>query len=303
LYLELAKARLCALVLVTTAVGFVVASGAGVAWAQLCWTLLGTALAAFGANALNQCIEVARDARMERTRERPLPAQRLRPAEAWTFALVTAVVGPLVLLWAVNPLAAGLAVLTELIYVLVYTPLKVHTPMNTLVGAIVGALPPMIGWAGALGVVSPGAFALAAILFVWQIPHFLALAWLYRDDYLRGGFRMLPAVDADGRLTSTVALLYSVLLVPLGLSVMLLGLAGPWYGAAALVLGLGMVAAAVVLWRTRQRGDARRLFLASVTYLPLLLGVMVADRQTGWRAVDPTAAGLTLVVEDAPAAS
>jgi protoheme IX farnesyltransferase len=288
-YLELAKARLCALVLVTTTVGFILASSTTLNWPLLLATLLGTAAAAFGANAFNQYLEADRDARMRRTAGRPLPTGRLTPWQARTFALTMTITGPVLLALLAKPLAAVLALLTALIYVLGYTPLKVRTPLNTLVGAVVGAIPPMIGWAAATGRLDFGAWLLGAILFFWQIPHFLALAWLYREDYARGGFRMLPVVDHDGGLTGRIVVLYSLILLPLGLSITLAGLAGLWYAAGAALLGLGLLAAGVRLYRQRQAADARRVFLASVIYLPLLPGLMVADRRAPAAAPAPAA--------------
>ncbi len=277
-YLELTKARLCALVLVTTAVGLWVAAPSPSPMLVVL-TLLGTGFAAFGANALNQCLEERRDGLMQRTCERPLPSRRIPRLNAWAVSLALAVAGPVVLWIGVNPLAAVLALLTEILYLAVYTPLKPRTPLNTLVGAVVGALPPMIGWAAARGQLDLGAWLLALILFLWQIPHFLSLAWLYREDYARGGFRMLPSVDPHGRLTGNLVVLYALVLIPVSLALTITGLAGPWYAMAALVLGLGLLAAAVLFfWQKRDR-DAKRAFLASVIYLPLLLGCLVADRR------------------------
>lgn len=276
LYLDLAKARLCALVLVTTAVGYFLAANLEFQSFRFLTTLLGTGCAAFGANAWNQWIESRRDARMHRTEQRPLPSQRLTSAEAFVFALSTSVAGPLILL-VVGVLPALLAVLTILIYVGCYTPLKPLTPLNTLVGAVVGAIPPMIGWAAVTGGLETGAWLLGAILFAWQMPHFLALAWLYRDDYARGGFRMLPNVDREGHLTGLIAVLYSLALLPLGLSITLVGLTGWAYGIGSLVLGAWLVIAGVMLQMHRSAEAAKRLFLASVIYLPLLLGLMVLD--------------------------
>lgn len=277
-FLELSKARLSALVLATTAVGFVLAAGPDTGWGRLVWTLVGTALAACGANALNQCVEVRRDARMHRTRRRPLPCGRLTRRAAWLFALSTAIVGPLLLAASVNATAALLALLTVVIYVFAYTPLKLRSPFNTLVGAVCGAIPPMIGWAGAAGSLSMGAWLLAAILFVWQIPHFLALAWLYRDDYRRAGFRMLPVLDPNGRMTCRVIVLYSLTLLPVTLMLSITGMTGSVYAIGAVVLGAGLVALGLQLYRRRSASNARRLFLASVIYLPLLLGLMLLDR-------------------------
>ncbi|MBP7747301.1 MAG: heme o synthase [Phycisphaerae bacterium] len=281
LFLELGKARLSALVLFTTIVGFVLASPDAVAWRQLAWTALGTSLAALGANALNQWLEVARDARMQRTRGRPLPSRRLTDTAALAFALTAGAVGPLLLALAVSALAALLALATLLIYVLIYTPLKVRTPLNTLVGAVVGALPPLVGWAAAAGQLEPGAWVLAGILFIWQIPHFLALAWIHREDYRRGGFRMLPVLDPDGHLTGCIVVVYILLILPLALALAFLGVAGWVYGVGSLLLGGGFLAAGVALEGCRSRGAARRVFLASVIYLPMLLGLMLIDRRSG----------------------
>lgn len=275
--LELSKAKLCALVVVTAAAGFVLGSPGSVDFSLLGLAMVGIGLAGLGANALNQWMEIDRDARMKRTAGRPLPTGRLSRREALVFAAVCAVAGPLILGVFVNGLTAGLAVGCELIYVLLYTPLKTRTPLNTLVGAVCGALPPMMGWSAAAGGLGFGAWILGAILFIWQIPHFLALAWLYREDYARGGFRMLPAVDGSGRLTCRLILLYSLLLAPLGLTVTLAGLTGPLFAAGSLLLGMGMIVVGVRLWRRRTNRDARIVFLTSVVYLPLLFGLMVVD--------------------------
>jgi len=277
-FLELSKARLSALVLLTTAIGFVLATRGPLDLELLAWTLLGTALAAFGANAFNQCIEVERDARMDRTRGRPLPSGRLSRRTALAYSAIVGCVWPTILLLGVHPLAALLALLTELIYVTLYTPMKVRSPLNTLVGAVCGALPPMIGWVAASGTLGTGAWILAAVLFVWQIPHFLALAWMYREDYRAGGFRMLPVDDSDGELTCRAVVLYSMTLVPVTLMLTSAGVTGTVYAVGAALLGVGFVALGIVLYWRRSVAAARRVFLASVLYLPILLALMVADR-------------------------
>lgn len=276
--LELCKARLNALVLLTTAVGFVLATPADIDWALLLVVLIGAGLAAFGANALNQVVEAERDARMRRTCSRPLPAGRLSHSFALASGLILTLTGPLVLLMAGAPISAGLAATCALLYVLVYTPMKPLTPLNTIVGAVCGAIPPLIGWAGASGAVSGGAWALGAILFVWQIPHFLSLAWLYRGDYERGGFQMLPLRDPSGRLTAQNTLLYSIALAPVGMSLSVLGDASPLYALVAAGLTALLVIPAARFAFDRSDAAARRVFLASVIYLPLLLLVMVLDR-------------------------
>lgn len=277
IYFELAKARLGTLVVVTTAVGFALGSAGPFDWARFIWTLLGTGLTAFGANILNQWMEAERDARMERTRVRPLPSGRVRSDVAFLLGVLSVVWGLLFLAAFANLLTAGLALLTELIYLGLYTPMKVRSPLCTLVGAICGAIPPLMGWTAATGGLHLGGWVLGAILFVWQIPHFLALAWLYRDDYERGGYRMLPVIDRSGRMTSLMAVLYSLALVPLGFAAMLAGMTG-WVAAiGAIVLGAGLFWNGLHLRQERTALSARRLFLASLIYLPLLLGLLVAD--------------------------
>jgi protoheme IX farnesyltransferase len=278
LYMELTKARLSALVLLTTAVGFILASMAQIEWLGLMWTLLGTALAAGCANALNQAVEVDRDRRMLRTRRRPLPTGAISLRHSVIAAGLMGIAGVGVLALCVNFAAAGLALATILIYVLIYTPLKTRSTLNTLVGAVCGAIPPMIGWVAATGSIDHGAGLLGGILFVWQIPHFLALAWLYRDDYARGGFVMLPVIDRNGRLTCRVIVLSALLLVPLGLLMALLNLAGSLYAIGSLALSLWMLGLCARLYFRRSDSNARGVFLASITYLPLLMCLMVLDR-------------------------
>lgn len=277
-HLELGKPRLSVLVVLTTAAGYILAGPHEAGWAQFAWTLAGTALAALGANALNQWLEVPRDARMHRTQHRPLPAQRVRLGSALAFGLVTGVGGPLVLTSTVGPAAGTLAAATVVIYVALYTPLKLRTSLNTLIGAVVGAVPPLIGWQAAVGRLEPGAWILAAILFVWQVPHFLALAWLHRADYERGGFTMLPSVDQRGHLTACLATIYTLMLLPLSLALVPLGVAGWSYAVGAVLLGVAFVAFAAGHERRLSPVTARRLFLASIVYLPLLLTLMMLDR-------------------------
>jgi protoheme IX farnesyltransferase len=278
--LILSKARLCMMVVITTLVGFLLAAPE-VRWTVLLATLVGTTLTAFGANALNQFRERDVDRLMERTRLRPLPDGRLSPLVALTYGVAVSMLGTVVLLAYAGWLAALLAAVTILLYVLVYTPLKRVSTTNTLVGAVCGALPPLIGWAAASGGLSDGAWLLFALLFVWQMPHFLALAWMYRDDYARGHMRMLPVVDPTGRLTFPVTVLFAALHVPLGLLVTLSGLAGPWFAVGSLLLGLWWFALGLKLYRSHSDRDARRVFLASLAYLPLALSLMVADRGPG----------------------
>jgi protoheme IX farnesyltransferase len=279
-YLELAKARLSALVLLTTAVGFVMGSpvAAGIDWIRLLLTVAGTALAAGAANALNQVFESPRDGRMKRTRGRPLPSGAIGVPHALLFSCATAGAGLAILALAANLTAAGLALVTICVYVCLYTPLKTRSTLNTLVGAVCGAIPPMIGWVAATGGLEAGAWILGALLFVWQIPHSFALAWMYREDYARGGFAMLPVVDRAGWLTGQVVVLTSLSLVPLALAATLAGLTGWVYAAGSVVLGLWILSFGARLYTQRTGASARRLFRASIVYLPVLLCLMVADR-------------------------
>lgn len=278
--LELAKARLTALVLLTTAVGYLAAGGT--AGGRLVWTILGTGLAAGGANALNEWRERRWDALMLRTRGRPLPAGRLRPRTALLLGLGAAVAGVLLLLLLAGAVPAGLAAAVVLLYVLAYTPLKLRTPACTLVGAVCGAVPPVIGWTGAggglAGAAGTGAWLLGAVLFAWQVPHFMALAWLHRRDYERGGFRMLPIVDPAGDLTCRSILLFTILMPALAVAILLAGLAGPMFAAGGLALGALWLAAGLRLWRERSESAARRVFVTSLLVLPLWLGLLLADR-------------------------
>jgi len=280
LYLELSKARLSAMVVLTTAVGFIMGAPAltAGAWGRLLLTIAGTSLAAGGANALNQLLERRRDAMMRRTRGRPLPSGAMSPMHGLLFALVAVYAGLAILGLAVSLGAMGLALATILIYILLYTPLKTRSTLNTLVGAVCGAIPPMIGWVAASGSLDRGAWILGGLLFVWQIPHFFALAWMYRRDYARGGFKMLPVLDPSGRLTGQVVVLMSLGLLPMGLAATLFGLAGWVYAVGSIALGTWLLVVGLRLYATRSDESARRLFLASIVYLPLLLGLMMLDR-------------------------
>ncbi len=280
LYCALTKIRLSALVVATAAVGFVLASPAGIDWPVLAWTVLGTALAAASAAALNQVAERSLDARMRRTAGRPIPAGHMSAVHAFVVGVLLCWVGIAILAVAVSLAAAGIALATILLYVLVYTPMKTRTSFNTLVGAVVGALPPVLGWVAATSGRIDGAWILGGLLVCWQLPHFLALAWMYREDYERGGFRMLPSIDPGGELTSRVCVLTSLALLPLSLSCSLAGLTGIAFAVIGTGLGCWMVLASLRFWRRREQDTARQLFLTSITYLPLLLVAMVLDRTT-----------------------
>jgi heme o synthase len=301
-HLELGKVRLNAMVVFTTALGFIVGSRSNpdpqIDWGRLFWTCLGTFIAAAGASTFNQAIEARRDARMLRTRNRPLCTGRLTRTYAATLGLILCISGVAILCPTSNGLTAVLAALNVLIYVLFYTPLKPVSSVNTLVGAIVGGIPPVLGWTAATGAITPGALVLGGILFVWQIPHFLALCWIYREDYARGGFKMLPVVERTGRLTSCLALMYSILLVPLCLLVAYFGHAGMIFAAISFVLTMSLIAVALRFAMTRSNQDARTLFFASIIYLPLLAITLMADARTPMDGFEPAMGGLIFQTHD-----
>ena len=278
--LGLTKPGITAMVAVSAAAGMLVAAHGGAAPPLALWlhALMGTALVSAGASALNQVLERDFDGLMRRTAQRPLPSGRLHPDVALLFGVVLAILGLLELAWGANLLAALLAGGTLAGYVWVYTPLKRVSSLSTLVGAIPGAVPPVIGWAAVRGDVEPRAWALFALLFFWQMPHFLAIAWLYRADYERGGFPMLPVSDPDGMRTSRQALLYCAALVPVSLLPAALGLAGGVFFAGALLAGAWFLAAASLFALDRSTANARRLMLVSVFYLPAVLATLAADR-------------------------
>jgi heme o synthase len=277
-FLALTKPRLNLLVLLTTLGGLYLGAPDGVAPVLLFHTLIGTALVAGGASALNQVWERDTDGLMRRTRTRPVPDGRLQAAEGLRFGLLLSAIGLVQLALGVNLAAALVAAATLGSYVLLYTPLKRRTWLSTLIGAFPGALPPVIGWAAATGRIDVAALTLFGIVFFWQIPHFLAIAWLYREDYARAGLPLLPVIEPDGRSTGRQALIYAVLLVPVSVSPAATGLAGTGYVAVAVVLGAALVALSVTFARERSTTAARRLFLASIAYLPLLWAVLVVDR-------------------------
>lgn len=278
-YVELTKPGITRLVSLTAAAGFYMASRGGVdVWALL-HTIVGTALVASGASAFNQYVERAADGRMRRTTARPLPSGRISAREAVVFATLVSLVGLAYLLLLVNAATAIVDAVTLVVYVWVYTPLKRITDLSTLVGAVPGALPVLAGWVAAGG--SPGdlaAWALFWILFLWQIPHFLALAWMFRDDYRRGGFVMLSMDDPDGRRTAAQSVNYAAGLVLVSVAPTLVGLAGNAYLVGAIGLGGALLAVSAAVLRRPTDRDARRLFFASVIYLPLLLVLMVLDK-------------------------
>ena len=274
---ELSKARLNALVLGTTAVGFAVAPIQQTAMI-LFWTMVGTGLVAASSAMMNQLAEIELDRRMERTESRPLPAGLVSKRSVFITSMLLAYAGVVILGLKVNLLCSGLALANLLIYIVMYTPMKTRTTLNTLVGAICGAIPPMIGWAAATGEISGGAWLLGLILFIWQLPHFFALAVMYKVDYERGGFAMLPVKDRRGEVTVQVILTTSLMLLPLGLSITAIGVAGVWYAVVSVIMGAWMAWNALKLYLNRNREQARKVFFSTLAYLPVVLGVMVLDR-------------------------
>lgn len=285
-YVELTKPRITFMVLVTTAAGFLLGQGihaarGAPALALLIHVLAGTGLVASSASALNQVLERELDGKMRRTSARPLPSGRLDPDRALAFAVILGVAGLVWLAVLVNLLTAVLGAVTLAGYVFVYTPMKRMSSLSTVVGAAPGAMPPVMGWAACTGELGPGAWALFGILFFWQLPHFLAIAWMYRADYAAAGFPMLPVIEPDGASTARQSILWSAALIPLSLLPSVLGLTGAVYAVGAVALGLGYLAASLTFGRSRTGLAGRRLLLVSVVYLPGILGAMLADRLLG----------------------
>ena len=278
LWADLFKARLTLLVLLTTLVGFYVGSPGLIDYAVMVHLLLGTGMVACGAAALNQYLEREWDARMRRTESRPLPSGRMQPQVVLAVGAGLSTFGLLYLASQVNHLTSVLGAVTLISYLFLYTPLKRVTWLNTAVGAIPGALPPLMGWTGAGNGLTHGGWALFAILFFWQIPHFLAIAWMYREDYARAGFVMLPSVDPEGTRTGRQAISHTLGLLFVSLCPVLFGVASTVYFLGALVLGLIFLGAAVGFARQMTLRSARQLFFVSILYLPLLLVLMVLDK-------------------------
>jgi len=276
-FLTLTRPRVVLMVLVTTFVGFSLGSQGALDWFSLLKTLFGMALAAGGTAALNQYLERDLDRKMARTRLRPLPDGRLRPSEALIFGMAITALGLLDLLLAVSSLSALVTAISVVSYLFLYTPLKRKSPLSTLVGAIPGALPPVAGWAATRGELGIEAWVLFAILFLWQIPHSLAIAWLYRNDYAQAGFRLLSVIDPDGRSMGRPIVSHCLALLIVGILPTVIGLTGSVYFVAAFVLGIAFLGCGVGLAVSRSAKAARRLLHASLVYLPVLLLMMVLD--------------------------
>jgi heme o synthase len=277
-YAELTKPRITFLVVLTAAAGFCMGSAAGIDYVRLLNMAIGIALLSSGISALNQYLERNLDGLMRRTQERPLPSGKLLPMEAAIFGISLSVIATAYLVLLINPLSALLGIVTLASYLFVYTPLKPKTSLSTVLGAFPGAMPPFIGWVAARGEITIDAWILFAILFLWQFPHFLAIARMYRDDYARAGIKMLPVVEPDGRVTGQQIISYTLLLVPVSLLPAVTGLAGSVYLIGAAILGLGFLYFSVRAALVRTSWQARRLLLASVLYLPALFALMVLNR-------------------------
>jgi heme o synthase len=276
-YVELAKPRILSMVLVTTTIGFFLAAKGMHPLPTLLATLFGVGCATGGSAALNNYLEREVDGKMERTRHRALPAGTIQPSNALAFGISLVLVGLVALIWAVNLLTAFLVLLASFLYVLVYTPMKRLTWLNTTFGAIPGAIPPMCGWAAAHGQLDPGAWVLFLILFAWQHPHFYAIAWMFRDDYRNAGFKMLPVVDPSGASTFRQTILFSALLMGVSILPTVIGMTGKVYCIGALLMGVALLVVGALFTRSKSFLDARRLLKASIVYLPLLLLLIIVD--------------------------
>jgi heme o synthase len=277
-YVDLTKPRITFLIVLTAAAGFCLGARAGVDYVRFTHAMVGIALLSSGIATLNQYMERELDGLMRRTMTRPLPSGKLSAFEALLFGAGLTVLAEIYLALLVNPLTAllGLAVVAG--YLFMYTPLKTRTTLSTVVGAFPGAMPPLMGWTAASGEVTAGAWVLFSILFLWQFPHFLAIAWMYREDYGRAGIRMLPVVEPEGRVTGQQIVAYTLMLLPVSLLPTLLGISGRVYFLGAVVLGLLFLFSSVTAALSKSRQQARRLLLASVLYLPLLFGLMVLNQ-------------------------
>jgi len=277
-YSDLIKARLTALVVLTTLVGFYLGSVNHVNYLLMIHAVLGTAMVASGAAALNQLIEREHDAKMRRTKNRPLPSGRLQPTTVMVFGGVCSCLGLLYLALAVNLTTSVIGAISLLSYVFIYTPLKRMTWLNTAVGAVPGALPPLMGWTAARGELSHQGWALFAILAFWQLPHFFAIAWMYREEYAKAGFKMLPVIDPDGHRTGRQAVSHTLGLLPVSLCPFIFHMTGAIYLASALILGFVFLWYSIQFARHLTIPRARQLFFVSILYLPLLLVMMVLDK-------------------------
>ncbi len=278
-FIELTKPRIAIMLVLTSAAGFYLGSVGTFDYMLFANSMLSIALLAFGVATLNQYWERDLDRLMKRTSTRPLPTSKVTPTEALIFGILQCLVAEIYLFLLVNPLTAFLGLLVIVGYVLVYTPLKTRTSVSTAIGAIPGALPPLMGWTAAANVITPGAWALFAMQFLWQFPHFLAIAWMYREEYAKAGILMLPVVEPAGTLTARQIVMFTIMLVPVSLAPFFFGISGPIFLVAASILGILFLIASIRAARSKTNEMAKRLLLASVIYLPLLFIFMVADKR------------------------
>lgn len=276
-YIELTKPRIAFMLVLTSAAGFYLGTKGGFDTVLFVNSMIGILLLAFGVATLNQYIERDTDALMERTAKRPIPTQRLTANEALIFGILQCVVSEIYLYFLVNPLTAVLGLTVIVGYVFLYTPLKTRTSASTAIGAIPGAMPPLMGWTAASNEITIGAWALFAMLFLWQFPHFLAIAWMYKEQYAKAGIKMLPVIEPDGIITARQIVLFTIMLVPISLAPFFLGFAGVIYLAGALMLGIWFLIESVITARAKTVERARRLLMVSVIYLPLIFGLLVMD--------------------------
>lgn len=274
-YFELTKPRIAFMLVLTAAAGFYIGSDGGFNWMLFANTLIGITLLAFGVATLNQVIERKLDGLMERTEKRPLPSGRLSTMEALIFGCVLCVTSEIYIAFLVNPLTAILGLVVIVGYVLIYTPLKTRTSASTAIGAVPGALPPLMGFTAAANDITLGAWAMFAILFLWQFPHFLAIAWMYKEDYRKAGILMLPVLEPNGKITASQIVLFTILLIPVSFAPFFLGMAGLIYLIGAILLGIWFLYASIQAARQKSVAQARKLMLVSVLYLPVIFALLV----------------------------
>lgn len=278
-FIELTKPRIALMLVLTSAAGFYLGTKGSFDVALFLNAMIGIALLAFGVATLNQYLERRTDLLMDRTANRPIPTGRISPNEALVFGLTQCLVSEIYLYVLVNPLTAVLGLTVIIGYVLLYTPLKTRTSACTAIGAIPGAMPPLMGWTAAANEITLGAWALFAMLFLWQFPHFLAIAWMYREQYAKAGIKMLPVLEPEGRLTARQIVLFTIMLVPVSLAPFFLGFAGPIFLGGSILLGIWFLFESVVAARVKTVQRARRLLMVSVLYLPLIFLLAVIDHR------------------------
>ena len=274
-YVELTKPRIAFMLVLTSAAGFYLGSSEGFNFVLFTNAMIGISLLAFGVATLNQYIERKTDALMERTAKRPLPTNKISPNEALVFGIVQCALAELYLLFLVNGLTAILGLVVIVGYVLLYTPLKTRTSASTAIGALPGAMPPLMGWTSAADSINLGAWTLFALLFLWQFPHFLAIASMYKEQYAKAGIKMLPTLEKNGKITARQIVMFSILMVPVSLAPFFIGMSGIYYLAGASVLGIWFLWTSIQAARAKTVEKSRRLLLVSVLYLPIIFALMV----------------------------